>query len=147
MPATPDNRFRPILAFDFGLRRIGVAVGQRITSSATPMGVVAVDQSGPDWSKIEALINEWQPGNLLVGLPSHADGSESETSQLAQQFAAELGRFGIEVIMVDERFSSVEAESIFKSQRQAGLRKRVKKGDIDSIAAKVIAERWLATQA
>lgn len=147
MPVTPDNRYSPVLAFDFGLRRIGVAVGQRITSSATPMGVIPVSDAGPDWSQIEALIKEWQPGKLIVGLPSHADGSESESGEFAKQFAADLQRFGVDVVMVDERFSSVEAESIFKSQRQAGLRKRVKKGDIDSIAAKIIAERWLATQA
>jgi putative Holliday junction resolvase len=147
MPATPDSRFSPVLAFDFGRRRIGVAVGQRITSSATPIGVIAVDDSGPDWLKIETLIDEWQPGHLLVGLPVHADGTDSESSEIAKQFASDLARFDIDVILVDERFSSVEAESIFKSQRQAGLRKRVKKGDIDSISAKVIAERWLATQA
>lgn len=144
MPDTPDKNSRTILAFDFGQRRIGVAVGQRITGSATPLTVVAVGEAGPDWTAIGQLIREWQPDRLIVGLPFHADGGEAEIGEAARAFARQLDRFAVPVELVDERFSSAEAESAFRAQRQAGLRRRGKKGDIDAIAAAIIAERWLA---
>lgn len=146
MPDTPENNSRTILAFDFGHRRIGVAVGQRITQSATPLTVVAVTADGPDWLAIKRLIRDWQPDRLIVGLPVHADGSEAEIGDAARAFAQELDRFAVPTEFVDERFSSREAESVFRAQRQAGLRKRVQKGDIDAIAAAIIAERWLAVR-
>jgi putative Holliday junction resolvase len=144
MPDTPEKNARTILAFDFGHRRIGVAVGQRITGSATPLTVVRVTVDGPDWTAIERLIGEWQPDRLIVGLPFHADGSDAEIGDAARAFARELDRFAVPTELVDERFSSTEAESVFRAQRQAGLRRRVQKGDIDAIAAAIIAERWLA---
>ena len=147
MPGTPDLRPLTILAFDFGLRRIGVAAGQQVTGSATPLTVVAVSDTGPDWLAIQRLIEEWRPGQLLVGLPFHADGSEADMSQAARKFAKELERFGIPMALVDERFSSMEAEALFKALRQSGLRGRMQKGDIDAISAAVIAERWLAANA
>lgn len=146
MPDTPEKNPQTILAFDFGRRRIGVAVGQRITGSATPLAVVPATAAGPDWSEIGRLISEWQPDRLVVGLPFHADGREAEIGEAARAFAVELGRFGVPAEFADERFSSREAESVFKAQRQAGMRKRGQKGDIDAIAAAIIAERWLATQ-
>ena len=144
MPDTPEKNSRTVLAFDFGRRRIGVAVGQRITGSATPLTVVTVSGAGPDWTAIEQLIRDWQPDRLIVGLPFHADGSEAEIGEAARDFARQLDRFAVPVELVDERFSSTEAESAFRAQRQSGLRRRVQKGDIDAIAAAIIAERWLA---
>ena len=133
-----------ILAFDFGLRRIGVAVGQSITGSASPLGVVANRESGIDHDAIAALIREWRPARLVVGMPAHADGSESEIGKPVLAFIDELKRFELPVETVDERYTSVEAERILKQARAAGTRGRLSKEDIDSAAAVFIAERYLA---
>ena len=140
MPATPET----ILAFDFGLRRIGVAVGQQVTASANPLAVIANGENGPDWTAIEALIREWQPGRIIVGMPSHADGSPSEISDAVEKFIKELARFERPIETEDERYSSLEAEELLKSERALGLRGRIRKEMIDSAAATLIAERWLS---
>ncbi|MDE2235153.1 MAG: Holliday junction resolvase RuvX [Gammaproteobacteria bacterium] len=130
------------LAFDFGLHRIGVAVGQSITGSATPAGVISAQQGVPDWKAIDRLMQEWQPGILVVGLPYTMDGSEQQISQLARRFAADLGiRYPTPVHMVDERLSSHEAQARLKELRQQG-RRRIRRGDIDCVAACVILESW-----
>ena len=139
MPGTPET----IIAFDFGLRRIGVAVGQQVTNSANPLGAIGNGEDGPDWTRIRSLIREWQPARLVVGLPLRADGTPSELSKLATAFIHDLGRFDLPVDAVDERYSSVEAEALLKSRRKEGLRGRISKTDIDAAAAMLIAERWL----
>jgi putative Holliday junction resolvase len=139
MPDTPET----ILAFDFGLRRIGVAVGQQITASANPLTVVANSTQGPDWPHIAKLVNEWRPARLIVGMPLHADGTGSETAALVRAFVADLGRFDIDIDTVDERYSSVEARHLLQEERAQGLRGRISKEMIDSAAATLIAERWL----
>jgi len=139
MPGTPET----ILAFDFGWRRIGVAVGQQVTLSAGPIGAVVNRDTGPDWPGIDRLISEWRPARLIVGLPLHADGSPSDMSAAASAFAAELGRYGLPVETVDERYSSAEAEARLRNQRAEGRRGRVSKEQIDAAAAVLIAERWL----
>ncbi len=139
MPATPET----ILAFDFGLRRIGVAVGQQVTASANPLEVVRNGAKGPDWAAIENLVREWQPARIIVGMPLRADGSPAEIAQEIQTFISELARFGRPVETVDETFSSLEAEELLKAERAAGLRGRISKEMIDSAAATLIAERWL----
>ena len=139
MPDTPET----IMAFDFGLRRIGVAVGQQITNSASPVDVVANTDRGPNWMRIGALIHEWQPGRLIVGMPLHADGSPSDMSNEVRSFAAELDRYQLPVELVDERFSSIEAEERLKTMRAEGLRGRIGKAAIDAASAVLIAERWL----
>jgi putative Holliday junction resolvase len=134
-----------ILAFDFGLRRIGVAVGQSVTGSASPLGVVANRESGIDHDEIAALVREWRPARLVVGMPAHADGSDSEMRQPVLAFIDELKRYGLPIETVDERHTSVEAERILKQARAAGTRGRLSKEDIDSAAAVFIAERYLAS--
>jgi len=136
---TPET----IMAFDFGRRRIGVAVGQQVTSSASPLTVVTNGENGPDWQKIDSLVKEWQPDRLIVGMPAHADGSPSEMADVVNGFIRDLGRFELPVEAVDERYTSVEVEAILKSQRASGLKGRVSKEMIDSGAAMLIAERWL----
>jgi len=133
-----------ILAFDYGRRRIGVAVGQTITASASPLGIVNNDYSGPDIEKIAALIKEWQPSRLVVGMPAHADGAASDIQNYVNQFIASLAVFELEIDTVDERFTSVEAEAQLKDSRAAGTRGRITKASIDSAAAVLIAERYLA---
>ena len=146
MPVTPDLRQpRTILAFDFGLRRIGVAVGQDITASASPLGVVANRAAGVDHDAIAALINEWRPTNIVVGMPTHADGSRSDMQETVEAFILELQRYGLNVDTVDERYSSVEAERVLKQARAAGTRGRISKEMIDSAAAVFIAERYLSS--
>ncbi len=143
MPDTPEHG-TTILAFDFGLRRIGVAVGQSITGSASPLGVVANGDDGPDFGAIGKLIEEWQPAQLVVGMPSHADGSPSEMQAPVEAFIAALARFQLTTGTVDERYTSVEAEEALKSARSEGRRGRITKNDIDAAAAVLIAERYLA---
>jgi putative Holliday junction resolvase len=134
-----------ILAFDFGLRRIGVAVGQSITGSASPLGVVANRETGVDHDAIAALIREWRPGLLVVGMPAHSDGSPSEMQAPVEAFIEELACYKLPVETVDERYTSVEAERVLKDARAAGSRGRISREDIDSAAAVFIAERYLAS--
>lgn len=138
-PDSPDV----LIAFDFGLRRIGVAVGQTITGSASPLGVVSNGANGPDFERIGALIGEWRPNILIVGQPLTADGEPSAMDPHIKAFAADLGRFQLPIELVDERFSSLEAAAQLKTARQAGSRGRIRKEHIDAAAAVMIAERYL----
>jgi putative Holliday junction resolvase len=139
------SRPRTILAFDFGLRRIGVAVGQDVTGSASPLGVVANRESGMDHERIAALIREWKPTEIVVGMPAHADGSPSEMQIPVNAFVKELERYDLPIATVDERFTSVEAERVLKDARAAGTSGSISKEMIDSAAAVLIAERYLAS--
>ena len=135
-----------ILAFDFGFRRIGVAVGQSVTGSASPLAVVANRDTGIDHDAIAALIREWRPSRLVVGMPAHADGSNSDMQPPVLAFIDELRRYDLPITTVDERYTSVEAERVLKEARAAGTRGRISKEDIDSAAAVFIAERYLASE-
>lgn len=133
-----------ILAFDFGRRRIGAACGDTLSRSASPLTGIPNSDSGPRWDLIDSLIREWQPALMVVGLPYNVDGSESAMSLAARGFADALTqRYSLAVHLIDERYSSLEAEIRLKSEREAGLRKRkVAKADVDAAAACVILERW-----
>lgn len=134
-----------VLGFDYGSRLIGVALGNRLTRTARPLGVVANSGSGPDWERIEHWIREWQPEALVVGLPLTLDGAEQPASRGARAFAAALSkRYGLPLHLVDERRSSIEAARRFAQRRAAGLAKRKQAADIDAVAAEVITETWLA---
>ncbi len=137
---------KTILAFDFGLRRIGVAVGQTVTRSASPLGVVANRENGVDHQAIAALIKEWRPTGIVVGMPSHVDGSASDMQKPVEAFIKELQGYGLDVDTVDERYTSVEAEHALKEARAAGTRGRISKEMIDSAAAVFIAERYLSSR-
>jgi putative Holliday junction resolvase len=142
MPGTPET----IVAFDFGLRRIGVAVGQQVTHSANPLETIVNCADGPDWERISEIVREWRPDRLIVGMPRHADGSPSEMGDRVRLFVDELGRFDLPVEEVDERYSSVEAGAILKARRAEGIGRRISKEMIDSAAATLIAERWLKNE-
>ena len=133
-----------ILAFDFGLRRIGVAVGQDVTGSASPLGIIANGDNGPDHERIAVLVKEWRPTTLVVGMPYHADGSDSEIQGPVRAFAEQLRQYELPIEMVDERHTSQEAQKVLKDARAAGSRGRLKKEDVDAAAAVFIAERYLA---
>ena len=128
------------LAFDYGHKRIGVAAGDSVTRRARPVTTFEVGAAGVDWKKIEALVAEWQPAVLVVGVPLNADDSSGELARDAQRFARGLRRFqGLPVALIDERFSAL------KDARASGRRKRrVQRADVDAAAACVILERWFA---
>ncbi|MFC3908771.1 Holliday junction resolvase RuvX [Legionella dresdenensis] len=129
------------LGFDFGYKRIGVAVGQAITCNASPLITLDAVQGVPDWSQILQLIRQWQPEALIVGLPTCINDSELYTTEAAKQFAGQLEqRYSLPVHLVDERLSTVEARAILFER--GGYRK-IKNTPIDSIAACIILEQWL----
>ena len=147
MPDTPERHFlRPetILAFDFGLRRIGIAVGQSVSRSANPLGVVANRETGPDLGAISRLIEEWRPRRLVVGIPTRDGGLASDMDAPVRRFIKDLSQFGLPIEAVDERNTSLEAEERLKNSRTAGNRGRISREDIDATAAALIAERYLA---
>jgi len=133
-----------VLAFDFGLKRIGIACGDTLTRQAAPRGTVAVHGGAPDWKAIAHELQALAPALLVVGAPYNADGSEGALHAAARRFAAELERrFALPVQLVDERFSSLEASESLKQRRASGARRRrVGAADIDSAAAAVILGRW-----
>jgi putative Holliday junction resolvase len=134
------------LAFDFGLRRIGLATGNTITGAAAPLPAITSLASGPDWSAIGREVRAHQPDMLIVGVPYNADGTDSNMARAARAFAHELGeRFRLPVEEVDEHSSSLEAQERLRADRASGqLGRRVRKEDIDSAAAAIILMRWLA---
>ena len=134
----PDGLY---LGFDFGYKRIGVAVGQTLTKSASPLETILAQQGIPDWNDIAALIKQWRPVGLIVGLPTCIDGKEQYTTKAAKRFAESLQeRFKLSVHLVDERLTTVEARTQLYSQ--GGYRK-IQQTQVDSIAACIILEQWL----
>ena len=151
MPATPD--FKPpaspradlnpgsALSFDYGARIIGIAVGHRISAGARALTTLA----NGDWTRLDALVTEWRPEHLVVGLPLALDGSEQPMSHAARAFASELHRrYARDVHLVDERYTSGEAARRFAGQRARGTARRKHAAAIDALAAQIILESWLA---
>ena len=121
-----------IMGFDFGMKRIGVAVGQKVTQTASGLTVVQACDGIPRWEQLDKLILDWQPEKFIVGLPLNMDGSKSEMSQKANKFSRRLSsRYDIPSEMFDERLTSFEA------------RGHEEKTHIDAIAARLILESWL----
>jgi len=127
-----------VLGFDYGEKRIGVATGQTITASATPLTTLTAINQKPDWDRIEKLINEWKPDALIVGLPTYLDGTFSEMTKKAQRFSRQLdGRFHLPVYLINEALSSFEAEQHIAKKDQHN------KQEIDKMAAAIIVQSWL----
>jgi putative holliday junction resolvase len=118
-----------------------------VSRTASPLSTLAAGAPGPRWDAIDALMREWRPSRVIVGLPYNVDGSESAVTGSARRFARDLGgRYALPVQLVDERYSSLEAEMRLKTARESGMRKRrVTKADVDSVAACIILERWFST--
>lgn len=129
------------LAFDFGLKRIGVAVGQSITRTASPLSIIKAQNGIPQWEEITKLIEKWQPQALIVGVPVNFDGTNQEMTKYARNFAAQLhARYHLPVHEIDERLTTKSArEEIYEK----GGYKALQKEPIDSIAAKLILEDWM----
>jgi putative Holliday junction resolvase len=143
----PAPSVSTILALDFGLRRIGVASGDTLTRSARPRGAVGNASTGPDWPALQKFLDDVRPARLAVGEPYNADGSASPLTEKARRFAAELHqRCSLPVDMVDERWSSQDAQERLRAARASGLKaRRVRATDVDATAAAVILERWFET--
>ena len=132
-----------ILAFDFGLRRIGVAVGQATTQTASALKTVS-NGPEPDWAAVDRLVGEWRPQLLLVGLPLGAEGEETEMSAAARRFGTALGvRYDLNVDYADERLTSRAAADRFAELRAAGHLRRKDADQLDAISAQIILENWL----
>lgn len=132
---------RTIIAFDFGTKSIGTAVGQQITGTARALAVFKAQDGVPNWQQIERLLQQWQPDLVVVGLPLNMDGTEQPLTERARKFANRLhGRFGVQIALHDERLSTVEARShLFE---RGGFR-ALDKGSVDCASAVVILESWL----
>lgn len=129
-----------VLGFDFGEKRIGVAVGDEAVRIAHPLTTVHAEDNAARFAAIEALVAEWAPGKLVVGLPMHADGTEHEISRLARRFARRLeGRFGLPVALADERLTSRTAEARL---RESGAPAWKIKAALDAAAACEILQAW-----
>jgi putative Holliday junction resolvase len=124
------------LCFDHGAKRIGVAVGQSITATATPLETVFCKNGKPDWQQISRLIRQWQPNEFVVGLPLTMNGERQEATESAEKFSRQLhGRHPLPVHLVDERLSSLEARNRLKNSY-----------NVDPVAAQLILETWFADQ-
>ena len=136
--ATSDEA--TVLAFDFGTRRIGVAVGNTVLRVARPLTTIAAEATAARFAALAALIDEWRPDLLVVGLPVHADGAPHEMTARAERFARQLeGRFGLEVARVDERYTTQQAESALA---EAGVGAAERKVVRDQVAAQLILQSW-----
>lgn len=125
-----------VLGFDFGMKRIGVAVGQTVTHSARPLIILSALDGVPHWNEVAKLIHDWQADALIVGLPLKMDNSTQPVTFCAKRFANKLNaKFKLPVHLVDERFSSIEAQQLSGKSK-----------DIDAIAAQLIVETWLREQ-
>lgn len=131
------------IGFDFGYKRIGVAVGQKITCKASPLATINAKGGIPAWQEVQKILESWRPHALVVGVPTCIDGSEQYTTKPAKNFAKKLhDKFALPVYLVDERLSTIEArERLFA----IGGYKKIQKSAVDSIAACVILEQWLHT--
>ena len=135
--ALPQGTF---LAFDFGARRIGIATGNTISASANPLETIDEEKTDPRFARIAALIAEWQPAALVVGLPSNDDGTPHELTALCRRFANRLkGRFNLPTILVDERYTSAAASS---QLNEAGIRGIKQKPLLDQVAAQQILQAY-----
>jgi putative Holliday junction resolvase len=127
-----------LLAFDYGTRRIGVAVGETVTRSARPLATVPVRGSRPDWGTVTRIIEDWRPTRLVVGLPIDLDGSEQEASRGARRFGRQLeGRYRLPVDLIDERLTT----RVARQQLSEAGRGR---DPADPVAAQLILEGWFS---
>ena len=129
------------MGFDFGTVRIGVAIGETLTGLAHPLTMIPSEPLARRFEQIGALLAEWQPNQIIVGLPTSLEGAENEMTQRCRRFGNQLhGRFNLPVTWVDERLSSAEAE---QRLRQTGQTARATKVNVDAVAAQILLQQWL----
>lgn len=136
---------RGALVFDFGERRLGVAFANPLAGTAMELTTLPARAGAPEWRTVDKLVLDWEPDMLVVGVPYNMDDSESPMTARAREFAAQLStRYGLPVETMDERLTSAEASMMLREQRRDGRRKRrVRRADVDRVAARLIAESWL----
>lgn len=140
----PEAGNRRVMAFDFGTRRIGVATGQEMLGSGQPLALITARDGIPDWHKIEALLQEWRPDLVVVGLPLNMDDTENDMCARARKFGKRLhGRYHVPVEMVDERLTSFQAKG--EVLAVGGSRDFGRHG-VDDWAAVLILETWFGLQ-
>ncbi len=139
---------RTVLSFDYGLRRIGVAVGNTLTGTADALSTIGARDGEPDWRAVDRCVADWRPAALVAGVPYNMAGRDDRLTKAALRFADALGgRYGIEVHRVDERLSSHEAEDDLRERRRSGAKaKRVRRGDVDREAARLLLLQWFRNQ-
>jgi putative Holliday junction resolvase len=141
------RHYRTLLGFDYGSKRIGVAVGQELTRSAHGLRTLHNNHSGPDWPAITEIIKEWQPELLVIGMPHNMDDSPHPLADSVVNFGKQLEqRYNLPVVWIDERLSSVEAEAQLAQSGKSRTGKR-DKANIDKLAAAIILQTWLNSQA
>ena len=129
-----------LIGFDFGERRIGVAVGETATGIANPLGAIDEAANEARFREIEKLVREWRPSAFIVGRPRHSDDSEHAVAKLAEKFARRLrSKYNVPVVMIDETLTSATAESSLRESRAGAKRK----GDVDAVAAAIILQSYL----
>jgi len=148
MPDRAPAKPTIVVAIDFGLRRIGIASGDTLTRTAHPRSAISNGPHGPDWMALDRVLADTRPALIAVGEPYNADGTASPLTEAARRFAAELGtRSSLPVDLVDERWSSQDAEERLRAQRASGeRRRRVTREAVDAAAAAIILERWFEQQ-
>jgi len=145
MPEAQLSTDSTVLGFDVGSRRIGVAIGSAFGVGARALAMIDVRADGPDWTALDRLHKEWRPQGLIVGDPLTLEGDDQPNRRRAHAFARQLRqRYGIPVLLVDERSSSVEAARRFAVERAEGRKRRRDAASLDAVAAAVIIERWLS---
>ena len=144
----PAPATRTVLSFDYGLRRIGVAVGNTLTGTAEALATIDAHDGEPDWRAIGRCVADWRPAAIVVGVPYNMAGPNAGITTAALRFADRLGeQYGIEVHRVDERLSSREAEDDLRERRRSGSKtRRVRRGDVDREAARILLLQWLRAQ-
>jgi putative Holliday junction resolvase len=137
---------RTLLGFDYGTKHIGVAVGQELTGTSTPLTTLPSRNTNPDWETITRLIRDWRPAALVVGIPLNMDGTEQPMTQAARRFARQLeGRYRLPVHLADERLSSVEAgQLLHERDAGAGTRRARRRRELDEVAAHLILQTYLS---
>ncbi len=140
----PKLNYRIVFGFDFGTKRIGIAIGQGVTQEARPLTTLLAKAGVPVWSELDTLIKKWRPDALVVGMPLNMDGTEQDVTTQARQFAESLSqRYHLPLHLIDERLTTKSARAqLFE---QGGYR-ALQDGQVDAVAAQLILENWLSSQ-
>lgn len=136
------NKIQTVMGFDFGTQRMGIAIGQRLTETASPLDPIKTKDGIPNWDNLQRIIDEWQPDAFVVGLPLNMDGTASDMSNRAAKFARRLeGRFHRPAYTQDERLTSFEAKGMVIEQ---GGNRDFGANSVDGLAARLILQSWMS---
>lgn len=145
LPRSNNLHESNVIGFDFGERRIGIAIGLTSICTANPLTTLSVPSTGVPWDKIDSLIQQWHPSNLVVGRVEHQTQNNNRIQKLINSFCENLSaRYQLPVETIDESYSSATAYEILKNMRTEGKRKKINKEDIDKASAAIILHSWFA---